>query len=38
MAHGIHGKILNWISAWLINRGQSVCLKGELSWWLDVVM
>ena len=35
-AHGIHGKILQWISAWLMNRRQRVCLLGELSGWLDV--
>jgi len=35
-AHGICGKILNWISAWLTNRRQRVCLQGELSGWLDV--
>ena len=35
-AHGIRGKLLNWISAWLRNRRQRVCLQGELSGWLDV--
>ena len=35
-AHGIHGKILDWITAWLSNRRQRVCLQGELSGWLDV--
>ena len=35
-AHGIHGKILKWISAWLTNRRQRVCVQGELSGWLDV--
>jgi len=35
-AHGICGKILNWISAWLTNRRQRVCLQGELSRWLNV--
>jgi len=35
-AHGIQGKLLNWISAWLRNRRQRVCLQGELSGWWDV--
>jgi len=35
-AHGIHGKIFKWISAWLTDRKQRVCLQGELSGWLDV--
>ena len=35
-AHGINGKIFKWISAWLTNRKQRVCLQGELSGWLDV--
>ena len=35
-AHGIQRKILKWISAWLTNRRQRVCLQGELSGWLDV--
>jgi len=35
-AHGIHGNILKWISAWPTNRRQRVCLQGELSRWLDV--
>ena len=35
-AHGIRGKIYNWISAWLPKRQQRVCLQGELSGWLDV--
>lgn len=34
--HGISGKVLKWIEAWLINRKQRVVLKGETSEWEDV--
>ena len=30
-AHGINGKIWNWIRAWLTNRKQRVCIKGKSS-------
>jgi len=32
-AHGISGKILNWIQEWLFNRKQRVCLRGYTSSW-----
>jgi len=36
-AHGINGKIWNWIRAWLTNRNQRVCIKGKSSTWAEVL-
>ena len=36
-AHGIRGKVWNWISAWLTGRTQRVVLNGEFSTWIDVL-
>ena len=36
-AHGINGKIWNWIRAWLTNRNQRVCIKGKASTWAEVL-
>ena len=36
-AHGIKGKIVNWIEEWLTNRKQRVVVNGESSDWKDVV-
>ena len=36
-SHGIDGKVLNWISAWLSNRSQRVILNGSASEWSDVL-
>ena len=35
--HGIRGKVLQWITAWLTNRQQRVCLQGFLSDWTTVI-
>ena len=35
--HGIRGKVLQWITAWLTNRQQRVCLQGFLSNWTIVI-
>ena len=35
--HGISGKLMNWIEAWLSNRKQRVVLKGQSSEWEEVV-
>ena len=35
-AHGISGKVNNWIEKWLTNRKQRVCISGEKSDWKDV--
>jgi len=35
-AHGVTGKILNWIDGWLSNRRQKVSVEGELSEWAEV--
>ena len=34
--HGIHGKVFNWIEAWLTNRRQRVCIQGKFSTWAAV--
>ena len=34
--HGISGKVIKCIEAWLTNRKQRVVLKGETSEWEDV--
>ena len=34
--HGIHGKVFNWIEAWLTNRQQRVCIQGKFSTWTAV--
>jgi Reverse transcriptase (RNA-dependent DNA polymerase)/Endonuclease-reverse transcriptase len=36
-AHGIRGKLLDWISAWLSDRKQRVVLNGNLSAWEAVL-
>ena len=36
-AHGIDGKLSNWIAEWLRNRIQRVCIRGVLSGWLAVL-
>ena len=36
-AHGIDGRVLNWIEAWLKNRTQRVVINGEKSDWGDVM-
>jgi len=36
-AHGIDGKILQWIENWLSNRKQRVVLNGQFSDWRDVL-
>ena len=35
-AHGISGKVLQWIEAWLTDRSQRVVLNGSASDWLPV--
>jgi ribonuclease P/MRP protein subunit RPP40 len=35
-AHGIRGKIIDWIESWLSNRRQRVCVDGEHSDWEKV--
>ena len=35
-AHGVEGRILNWIKEWLNNRRQRVVLNGEKSEWAEV--
>jgi len=34
--HGIQGKLLDWISSWLTNRRQRVCIQGKFSSWILV--
>ena len=36
-AHGINGKILTWIEAWLCGRLQRVVLNGSKSNWMEVM-
>ena len=36
-AHGIRGRVFNWISAWLRGRQQRVVLNGEASTWAAVL-
>ena len=36
-AHGIDGKLNNWIAKWLRNRTQRVCIRGVMSDWLAVL-
>ena len=36
-AHGICGKLLNWVKSWLSNRRQRVGLEGEYSEWATVL-
>jgi len=31
--HGIEGKLINWITEWLTNKTQRVCVNGILSDW-----
>ena len=35
-AHGIKGKVLHWVEAWLTNRKQRVVLNGNTSQWRPV--
>ena len=35
-AHGIDGRVADWISDWLDNRMQRVCINGVLSGWMLV--
>ena len=34
---GVGGKLLQWIKMWLTNRSQRVCLKGNVSEWVEVI-
>ena len=34
--HGIQGTLLDWISSWLTNRRQRVCIQGKFSSWIVV--
>jgi len=36
MDHGIGDKVVNWISSWLSQRQQRVCINGEQSTWKPV--
>ena len=36
-AHGVGGRVLNWIAAWLRGRKQRVVLNGKASDWADVL-
>ena len=36
-AHGIDGKLLGWITEWLKNRRQRVCVRGITSSWAEVL-
>ena len=36
-SHGITGKLFNWISDWLTNRKQRVCINGSFSNWTSVL-
>jgi hypothetical protein len=35
-AHGVCGKVKEWIKNWLTNRRQRVCVDGDISEWVDV--
>jgi len=35
-SHGIQGRVWNWISGWLSNRKQRVCMQGRTSTWRPV--
>ena len=35
--HGIHGKLLDWISEWLKDRKQKVGIRGVLLDWAEVL-
>lgn len=35
-AHGLGGNVLKWITGWLSNRRQKVCIEGESSDWANV--
>jgi len=35
-AHGIGGKLWNWIKSWLSGKLQRVCIKGKASDWTRV--
>ena len=36
-SHGISGQLLSWISEWLVDRTQRVCISGVMSRWLFMV-
>ena len=36
-AHGVRGRLLNWIRDWLSGRLQRVVLNGEFSEWMEVL-
>jgi len=36
-AHGIDGKLLEWIEKWLLDRKQKVVINGIFSGWKDVL-
>ena len=36
-AHGIDGKVFQWISSWIQNRRQRVVLNGTFSDWMEVI-
>jgi hypothetical protein len=36
-AHGIRGKVLNWVRSWLTGRRQRVVLNGKFSSWAEVL-
>lgn len=36
-AHGIGGKLWNWVKSWLSGKLQRVCIKGKASDWIRVV-
>ena len=36
-SHGIRGRVWSWVSEWLKNRKQRVCLNGQTSSWLSVM-
>ena len=36
-AHGIRGRVWDWISAWLKDRTQRIILNGEFSTWMEVL-
>lgn len=36
-AHGIRGKLLNWVKNWLLDRQQRVVINGESSQWTNVI-
>jgi len=37
LAHGISGRVKDWISSWLTGRKQKVVVNGKMSGWKDVL-